>query len=111
MSSSPPSRIGNIAFWLWVIGGIVWVALSSHYGDRLWSPDYVFCFVGDTPERVARCQEWERMAHFFRWWSFGYALAGLIVFGRREGCVVLFIAFAIVALSWFFQLAAGLGHL
>jgi hypothetical protein len=110
MSSSLPSRISDNAFCLWILGGIVWVGLSGHYGDRLWQPEYIFRFVARSPEREARYQEWERMAHFFRWWSIGYAGVGLIVF-RRLGWSVQLVALAIVVLSWFVQLAAGLGHL
>jgi hypothetical protein len=114
MSSSPPSRLGQIAFGLWIVGGLLWVGANCHYADRWWAhPDHAFRYVNPTPEeelRARECDRLERLAHFFRWWSIGYALIGLVVF-RRHGWSVFLVALAIAALSWFVQLAAGLGHL
>ncbi len=114
MSTSPSSRIAKIAFWLWVVGGVVWVGLSGEYADRYEAhPDHTFRYVHPTPELEARaleCDRLEWMTNFFRYWSIAYASVGLIVF-RRRGCSAACIALAIIVMSWFVQLAAGLGHL
>ena len=114
-TSPPPSRIVTVAVWLWIAGGVTWAYASGSYAERWWAlhPYCTFRYTDHTPEaefRLQECDRFEQLAHFFRWWAFGYALVGLVAL-RRRGCSVFWIAVAIVAMSWFAQMAAGLGHL
>jgi hypothetical protein len=105
MSTSPPSRIANIAFRLWVTGGVVLAYASGHYSTELWSnyyADLVFGFVHPTPEQLARTATAVRLATVVERLavgSVGYAILGVILF-RRRGSAVFVFAVLICLLCW-----------
>ena len=105
MPPSPPWRNSNIAFWLWVAGGIVWVAVSGHYSTELWSKHHlalVYGFVDTTPEGQARAQAAARLWTIVRYLaigSVGYGLVGVVLFFRR-GYAVFGVAGAVILWSW-----------
>ena len=108
-------RISTVAFWLWLVGGSLWVEASSYSITRWWSyfPENHFRYSKPTPEQEARyqeCDRLERMAAFFLSYSPAYACAGLLLFARR-GWYVFAVAVAIPVMSWLVQAAQGLGHL
>jgi hypothetical protein len=104
MSASPPSRISNVLFPLWIAGGVALVLTSWHYGDELWSKyhvETVFRFSNPTPEQRAREVEADRLSAILKDLEIGavvYGLGGIVVF-RRRGCSVVFVAGSIILLS------------
>ena len=102
-AAAPPSRIANIAFWVWVVGGAAWVVASSYLWDYLWTHHRVtFQYVGNDPVLIARQADGDRMRallQFSDWAVFAYGLTGAVVF-RRRGWGVIAVAGAIVLASW-----------
>jgi hypothetical protein len=66
MSDSKPSRIGNIAFWLWIAGGVGLVVANWCFWDYYYShyptghAERTFSYFGPYPRQAAKISREER---------------------------------------------------
>jgi hypothetical protein len=109
-------QLGAPALWTWLVVGGCWVVACRVTAELWWSEyavETTFQFVNPTPEQVARIEERLRLEAWRDGLLIGsipYGLLGVILF-RRQGCLVIPLAVAIVALSFIVHAASGLGRL
>jgi hypothetical protein len=106
MSASPPSRIANIAFWVWVAAGPALVVANFWLADYWWlhySWTPTFFIIGREADYDVGVRL-HLLLYVFRYVSLIYGPLGVAVIRRGDlGCFALGYGFVVCALVWLSQ--------